>query len=483
VRSTTPESAFVISAIPDFASHCILVAGDAMLDEYWFGDAQRISPEAPVPVVRRHDTQSRAGGAANVAANLAALGVKTTLAAIVGNDAPGQAIREALHDAGIDPVLTIANGCRTAHKLRVLARQQQLIRLDAEESLAGAAPEFAKAFEGCLANAEIVVLSDYAKGTLANVSELISACRAAAVKVLVDPKGVDFEKYRGASVLTPNQSEFLAVAGPCPDEEQFLARGRAMCVGLELDALLVTRGAQGMTLFCGDSDPVTLPAHTREVFDVTGAGDTVIATMAASLAAGTSLEDAARLANLAAGIVIAKIGVATVTRAELRFALHRRGRGGGGVVDLDSLIDIVAEARGRGNRIVFTNGCFDILHAGHVAYLEEAKALGDYLVVAVNDDDSVRRLKGATRPIVGIEDRMAVLAGLAAVDWVVPFADDTPLALIEALLPDILVKGGDWSPEQIVGNDVVLRSGGQVHSLQFRPGRSTTSIVETIKRA
>lgn len=473
----------MISAVPDFAGHRILVAGDAMLDEYWFGDARRISPEAPVPVVHRNDRQTRAGGAANVAANLAALGVDTTMAAVVGDDAPGEAIRDALQSAGVEPQLTVAAGCRTVHKLRVLAQQQQLIRLDAEEPLAGAASQFAQTFSTSLQKAEVVVLSDYAKGTLANVAALIGACRAASVPVLVDPKGADFEKYRGASVLTPNQSEFLSVVGPCADEQAFLARGDELCRALQLDALLVTRGALGMTLFRADSNPVTLPAQTREVFDVTGAGDTVIATMAAMRAAGASYEDAARLANLAAGVAIAKIGVATVTRAELRFALHRRGRGGGGVVDADTLADVVSEARERGNRIVFTNGCFDILHAGHVAYLEDAKRLGDYLVVAVNDDESVRRLKGSERPIVGLEDRMAVLAGLAAVDWVVPFADDTPLALIEALLPDVLVKGGDWKPEQIVGSEAVLRNGGQVQSLQFRPGRSTTGIVESIRRA
>jgi D-beta-D-heptose 7-phosphate kinase/D-beta-D-heptose 1-phosphate adenosyltransferase len=473
----------VISAVPDFSRHHILVAGDAMLDEYWFGETQRISPEAPVPVVRRLETQTRAGGAANVATNLAALGVHTTMAAIIGDDAPGESIRSALTDAGVKAQLVIAPGCRTAHKLRVLAQQQQLIRLDAEESLASAAAQFDELFGQCLPQAEAVVLSDYAKGTLANVAKLIAACRTAGVPVLVDPKGQEFEKYRGAGVLTPNQAEFLAVVGQCAGEPEFLARGAQLCAALELDALLVTRGAQGMSLFRADADAVSLPAQTREVFDVTGAGDTVIAAMAAALAAGTSLEDAARLANLAAGVAIGKIGVATVTRSELRFALHRRGRGGGGVVDTASLVDVVAEARARGNRIVFTNGCFDILHAGHVAYLEEAKALGDYLVVGVNDDESVRRLKGQDRPIVGIEDRMAVLAGLAAVDWVVSFADDTPLALIETLLPDVLVKGGDWQPEQIVGSDSVLRNGGEVHSLQFKAGRSTTRVIESIRKA
>ncbi len=473
----------MISRIPEFSDHRVLVAGDAMLDEYWFGDTQRISPEAPVPVVQRRDTEMRAGGAANVAANLAALGVETTLAAIVGDDTPGRAIRDELERLGVRPRLVVAPAQRTPHKLRVLARNQQLIRLDSEENLASAAARLASEFAACLPGNDAVVLSDYGKGTLAGAAELIGQCRRARIPVLVDPKGADFERYRGATVMTPNQSEFLAVAGGCDTEQAFLERGARMCRDLELEILLVTRGAQGMSLFPRAGAPVTLPAQAREVYDVTGAGDTVIAAMAAGISAGFDFEDAARLANVAAGVAIAKIGVATVSRSELRFALHRRGHGGGGVVDRATLIDVVTEARTRGARVVFTNGCFDILHAGHVAYLEEAKTLGDYLVVAVNDDASVRRLKGASRPIVNIEDRMAVLAGLAAVDWVVQFGDDTPLELIEALLPDVLVKGGDWTPEQIVGSDVVIRNGGEVRSLQFREGRSTSGIVESIRNA
>jgi len=454
-----------------------------MLDEYWFGDTQRISPEAPVPVVKRRDTEVRAGGAANVAANLAALGVDTTLTAIIGDDAPGRAISQSLERLGVKPKLVVAVGQQTPHKLRVLARNQQLIRLDSEENLAAAADQLGREFSACLPGSDAVILSDYGKGTLVNAAELISECRQAGIPVLVDPKGMNFERYRGATVMTPNQAEFLAVAGPCDSEEEFLERGAGMRGDLGLEILLVTRGAQGMSLFPRVGAAVTLPAQAREVYDVTGAGDTVIAAMAAGIAAGFSFEDAARLANLAAGVAIAKIGVATVSRSELRFALHRRGRGGGGVVDRETLLDVVAEARARGSRVVFTNGCFDILHAGHVAYLEEAKSLGDYLVVAINDDASVRRLKGKDRPIVRLEDRMAVLAGLAAVDWVVPFSDDTPLALIEDLLPDVLVKGGDWAPEQIVGSDVVIRHGGEVRSLQFREGRSTTGIVETIRNS
>jgi len=473
----------VIKAIPEFDRYRIVVAGDAMLDEYWFGDTQRISPEAPVPVVQRRATETRAGGAANVAANLAALGVRAALVAVVGDDVPGQAIRTALSGLQVEPYLVVAAGQRTAHKLRVLARNQQLIRLDSEESLAGASAALAREFERSLPQADAVILSDYAKGTLVDVAALIGVCRDRGIAVLVDPKGADFERYRGATIMTPNEAEFAAVAGAASSESDFFERGRRMCIELGLEALLVTRGAQGMSVFTRTDAPVTLPAQAREVYDVTGAGDTVIAAMAAAIAADFSYQDAARLANLAAGIAIAKIGVATVTRAELRFALHRRGRGGRGIVDLPSLIDVVAEARARGNRIVFTNGCFDILHAGHVAYLDEAKALGDYLVVGVNDDDSVRRLKGAERPVVRLEDRMAVLAGLAAVDWVVPFSGDTPLALIEAIVPDVLVKGGDWKPEEIVGSDVVLRQGGSVLSLQFKAGRSTTGVIESIRNS
>jgi D-beta-D-heptose 7-phosphate kinase/D-beta-D-heptose 1-phosphate adenosyltransferase len=238
-----------------------------------------------------------------------------------------------------------------------------------------------------------------------------------------------------------------------------------------------------MTLFRASHAPLTLPAQAREVFDVTGAGDTVIATMAAALAAERGYEEAAALANLAAGVVIAKIGVASVSPSELRFALHRRGSGGRGVLTLEDLAGVVGEAKARGERVVMTNGCFDILHAGHVAYLEEAKSLGDRLVVAVNDDESVRRLKGPERPIVPLADRMSVLAGLAAVDWVVPFAEDTPLRVIERIVPDTLVKGGDWRPDEIVGSDVVLRSGGEVRSLQFKPGRSTTNVIAAIRKA
>jgi D-beta-D-heptose 7-phosphate kinase/D-beta-D-heptose 1-phosphate adenosyltransferase len=465
----------VIESIPDFSGLRMLVAGDAMLDEYWFGDTDRISPEAPVPVVRTRKTESRPGGAANVALNLAVLGAHSTLCAVVGADEQADRLRAALEAAGVTPAFAVVDGVKTSHKLRVLARSQQLIRLDAEEDLSGAAEAFGAQFAKQVERCDTVILSDYGKGTLARAPELIASCRRLGKPVLIDPKGTDFSRYRGATVLTPNQSEFFAVVGTCPDEPSFERRGEALRAELELEALLVTRGHKGMTL--------SLSAQAREVFDVTGAGDTVIATMAAALAADRGYEEAAALANLAAGVVIGKIGVASVSRAELRFALHRRGSGGRGVLTLDELADVVGEAQARGERVVMTNGCFDILHAGHVAYLEEAKSLGDRLVVAVNDDESVRRLKGPERPIVPLADRMSVLGGLAAVDWVVPFEEDTPLRVVERILPDVLVKGGDWRPDQIVGSDVVLRNGGQVRSLQFKPGRSTTNVIAAIRNA
>lgn len=453
-----------------------------MLDEYWFGDAARISPEAPVPVVHATHREQRAGGAANVAMNIAALGASVRFIGTAGHDASGKLLAELLQRGGVEPRLIHDDALPTVHKLRVLARNQQLIRLDSEQSLEALAPEFNRQVTAGADRNQVVVLSDYGKGTLARVDELIAQLKAMACRILIDPKGRDFGRYRGSFCLTPNQSEFAAVAGAWRDESEFVARAKALREQLDLDYLLVTRGERGMTMVGKDIDVIDLAAEAREVFDVTGAGDTVIATLAAAIAAGLSMADAAALANVAASIVVGRIGVAQVTPADLKSALHRRGYGGRGLVTPDELEPILGEARQRGSRIVMTNGCFDILHAGHVSYLEEARALGDQLVVAVNDDASVARLKGASRPINPLADRMAVLAGLASVDWVVPFSEDTPARLIERLKPDVLVKGGDWRVDQIAGADHVLARGGEVRVLAFKPGRSTTSVIDAIRR-
>ena len=470
-------------AIPDFSQLKVVVAGDLMLDQYWFGPASRISPEAPVPIVRVARSEARAGGAANVAMNLISLGVKTTCCGIVGDDGTGMDLRGLLEVEGIDAALAASERHPTITKLRVLSRNQQLIRLDTEQVYSESdANALVKVASEQLAGSDVCILSDYAKGSLAQVEKLIAACRDSNIPVLVDPKGTEFSRYSGATVLTPNLAEFEAVAGKANDDADLIARARRLCSDLQLDAIVVTLSERGMLVVSAEADTI-LPARARQVFDVTGAGDTVIAALAAGLGSGLALEEAAALANLAAGLVVRKIGAASVTPAELNLALHEQGEGGRGLLTVEQAAAVAAETRARGEKLVMTNGCFDILHKGHVAYLQEAKSRGDRLLVAVNSDDSVKRLKGDDRPINPLEDRMAVLAGLASVDWVVPFGEDTPAELIEKILPDVLVKGGDYTPDAIAGGQAVLKNGGSVEVLRFHEGRSTSTIVDTILEA
>lgn len=467
--------------VPEFNGVNILVAGDVMLDQYWFGGAQRLSPEAPVAVVNIGADEGRPGGAANVAVNLAALGCDVRLCGVVGADAAAGELENLLGQAGVKTDFLTAPDYPTTTKLRVIARGQQMIRLDREDPRAIESRSLGAIVNKNIAAADVLILSDYAKGALFDAAALIEIAHQNKVPVLVDPKGTEFERYRGATLLTPNQGEFEAVVGHCETDEALVERGHALMRELALEALLVTRSERGMLLLARDEEPLFLRTEAREVFDVTGAGDTVIATLAATLGAGASFAASAGLANLAAGLVVRKTGVAHVTPGELRVAMHRRGTGGRGLVDEVELAELFTESRGRGERIVMTNGCFDILHAGHVGYLEEAKALGDRLVVAVNDDASVERLKGAGRPVNPLADRMAVLAGLAAVDWVVPFSTDTPGPLIDGLLPDVLVKGGDYKIAEIAGGAAVLANGGEVRVLAFREGRSSSRIIDAIR--
>ncbi len=469
-------------SFPRFERARVLVAGDIMLDRYWQGPTLRISPEAPVPVVRITDCHDRPGGAANVALNIAALGAATSVVGAVGCDAQATILRDQLAAAGIHAALLECPAKPTITKLRVISRQHQLLRLDFEEPHNAAEVAALPArIQDLLPDHGILVLSDYAKGALQDPRALIALATAAGVPVLVDPKGRDFSRYAGATLLTPNLAELEAVVGPCPDEAALCARGLALVRELGLGALLVTRGEQGMTLLRPGQDALHLPARAREVYDVTGAGDTVIAVLAAALAAGAELPAAVTLANLAAGIVVGKLGTAAVSEPELRRALqHERGVARG-VVNGEQLLAEVADARARGEKIVFTNGCFDLLHAGHVRYLEQARQLGDRLIVAVNDDASVRRLKGEGRPLNAVERRMAVLAGLESVDWVTSFAEDTPEPLLERVRPDVLVKGGDYGREQVVGWQIVAGYGGEVRPLGLLEGCSTTAIVEKIR--
>jgi D-beta-D-heptose 7-phosphate kinase/D-beta-D-heptose 1-phosphate adenosyltransferase len=468
--------------LPDFSRRNLLIAGDVMLDRYWQGATSRISPEAPVPVVRITELEDRAGGAGNVALNIAALGGNSHLLGITGNDEAATALQQCLEaHHGVHCDFTRIDGHKTITKLRVLSRHQQLIRLDFEETPdRTTAGNLATQFAAHLPTADVVILSDYAKGTLHNAAELVSLARNADKQVIVDPKGHDFERYRHATLITPNMAEFEAVAGSCRNDDELCEKGLALCASLALEALLITRSEKGMTLLQSGRDPLHLPTHAREVYDVTGAGDTVVAVLSAALAAGMDFQQAAMLANHAAGIAVGKLGTATVSPAELRRALRPEDAPDRGVIAEEALASAIHQARDNGETIVMTNGCFDILHAGHIQYLEEARRHGDRLIVAVNSDESVRRLKGESRPINSLSQRMEVLAGLRAVDWVVPFSEDTPERLICQLLPDILIKGGDYRPEEIAGGHCVTANGGQVIVTGFVEGQSTSQIIDSV---
>ncbi|WP_298820226.1 bifunctional D-glycero-beta-D-manno-heptose-7-phosphate kinase/D-glycero-beta-D-manno-heptose 1-phosphate adenylyltransferase HldE [uncultured Chloroflexus sp.] len=466
--------------LPDLSSIRILVVGDVMLDRYWFGEVSRISPEAPVPVVKFEKVEERLGGAANVARNIVAIGATATLLSVVGADEAGQSLARLLAASGIDASLHEDAQLDTTVKLRVLGHQQQLLRIDFENSpthevLEAMLAEFRQRVMEC----DVVIFSDYGKGGLKHISEMIRLAREHEKPILVDPKGDDWLRYAGASVITPNRAELREVVGHWKDEADLAARVCKLRTALGVEALLLTRSEEGMTLF--DADGAThVSAQAREVFDVSGAGDTVIATLAAMLASGASLAESMRWANRAAGIVVAKLGTATVTREELQGTLLCHDTSQRGVVSETVLLQLVKNARSAGERIVMTNGCFDILHPGHVDYLERARSLGDRLVVAVNDDDSVRRLKGSKRPINPLEVRMRMLSALASVDWVVPFSEDTPEQIVCKVLPDILVKGGDYHQDEIAGSGCVLAAGGMVKVLEFLPGHSTSKLIEKI---
>ncbi len=465
-------------SIPDFRPIKVTVIGDVMLDRYWHGATNRISPEAPVPVVHIQDIEERPGGAGNVALNLRVLGCQTQLFGLVGSDLSGETLNEQLKKADIHTFLQRVIGMPTITKLRVLGRNQQLIRCDFEQNFHHVDPsKLISDIKENIAGSHVMLISDYNKGVTHSIREFINIGRAQGIPILIDPKSSDFSVYRGATLLTPNQKEFEAVVGVCSDDETLVDRGFKLIEKESIDAVLVTRGERGMTLIQQGKEAVHFKAYTKEVYDVTGAGDTVIATMAAAIGANMDLNDAAMLANTAAGIAVGRVGAVSVTVPEIRRTLHGRFESGFGVLNEDDLMIAIADARAHGEKIVMTNGCFDILHTGHVTYLEQAKTLGDRLLIAVNTDESVANWKGPSRPIVPLAQRMHVLSALRCVDWVVPFSESTPLRLIQKILPDVLVKGGDYQIDTIVGAKEVMDNGGQVKIIEFVPGCSTSNII------
>ncbi len=469
------------------ASAAILVVGDIMLDRYISGDAQRLSPEAPVPVININQVEERLGGAANVARNIAHLDAKVGLLGIIGEDPDGRTVGQLLAGEQIQAQLCRQALRPTISKTRIISRQQQIVRLDQEYPFSMQdAMALNQQFAALYRHYDIIVFSDYHKGSLCGIGEMISLAKAAGKTVLIDPKQRELSLYAGADLITPNLNEFIACGGDMRSEQTMLQSARYLIAQAGINAMLLTRSEQGMSLITASSHHY-FPADKVAVSDVTGAGDTVIATLAVMLSGGCPLAQAAEIANLAAAIAVSQPGVVAVSRQELVAKLRQRGIEP--VADstnaCQSALQQIAEAKSRGERIVFTNGCFDILHAGHVRYLTQAKALGDRLVVGVNCDASVRRLKGQQRPINALADRLSVLSGLAAVDWVIPFGEqpdeqDTPLELIKKICPDVLVKGGDYTVETIIGADVVRARGGEVKTLSYLQHRSTSHIIDKI---
>ncbi|MGF7150926.1 D-beta-D-heptose 7-phosphate kinase/D-beta-D-heptose 1-phosphate adenosyltransferase [Sphingomonas zeicaulis] len=474
--------------LDQFPSIRVAVIGDVMLDCYMSGEVSRISPEAPVPVMRVLSEKSVPGGAANVAANLAALDVRTSLVGLVGQDAIREDLLRCLEIVGeVDcSGLVATDDRRTTRKLRVIGAHQQIVRVDHEDIVAltpRVEQRLIAAARDAIDRTDIVLVSDYGKGVCSPglLRAVIDHCNAAGKKVLVDPKRRDFAAYRGATILTPNRKELSdATQHPCETDEQAAAASARAHEATGADILL-TRSEKGMSFFPRQGTPIHLPTVAQDVFDVSGAGDTVVAVLAAALAAGTPVTEAMRMANHAAGIVVSKLGTATVSRDELA-ATQLSDGGGSDIADgrLLSLEDAAAlRRRWEAEKLTvgFTNGCFDLLHPGHVSLLAQASANCDRLIVALNADTSVRRLKGSTRPIQDERARAAVMGAIKGVAAVILFSEDTPREVIEALQPDLLVKGSDYSEDQVVGADIVKARGGRVLLSSFADGHSTSSLI------
>lgn len=465
-----------------------LVIGDLMLDRYLIGEVERISPEAPVPVVLLKQENERAGGAANVAANLSLLGIRTTMAGIIGDDAEGRALLDMLRELNIDSAIVTSQQRPTVTKTRILGGHQQMMRLDKESRLAFTESEnnalHEQVSQAIAQKPDVIILSDYAKGVLSDAlcQAVIAQAKALGIPVLVDPKGRDYTKYQGATALTPNKKETSEACGvDAMDTDRLLQAAADLRDRLGLAFLAVTRGEEGISLL-EQNETIHIPAAAKQVFDVSGAGDTVIATLAAGLVHGLSHRQAFELANIAAGIVVGKVGTVPVNREELLAELISQDsvEQADKICELETLLGRVRQWRQQKKRIVFTNGCFDLLHAGHVTYLEAARKTGDKLILGLNTDRSVSALKGPSRPVIHEADRARVLAALEAVDAVILFDEDTPLQLIDAIRPDVIVKGSDYSEDQVVGGKEVKSWGGKVALIDIVPGRSTSNIIEKL---
>jgi D-beta-D-heptose 7-phosphate kinase/D-beta-D-heptose 1-phosphate adenosyltransferase len=481
----------LLALLGGFGAARILVLGDAMLDRFVYGSVERISPEAPIPVMKIQRTADMLGGAANVVRNVAALGAHGTLIGAMGADVWADSLAEQLAKLPAIRSRMIRDAARpTTVKTRYVAERQQVLRAD-HESCAPLLPDIERlvidACAAALTDADIVVLSDYAKGLLSDavIAAAIGAARAAGKIVLVDPKAKSFAKYRGATVLTPNRHELQTASGQaCETDEEIESAARKILADRVCDVLVVTRGRDGMSVVRADAAAVHLRATAREVFDVSGAGDTVVAVLACGLGARGDFLDACGLANIAAGIVVGKVGTAVATSGEIAAVVRPVGsRGDLKIYSAENALRLARDWRAQGLKIAFTNGCFDLIHPGHVSLLDQARRAADRLIVGLNSDDSVRRLKGPARPIQAEVARATMLASLKVVDAVVIFAEDTPLALIEAVAPDVLVKGADYNVDTVVGAEFVRARGGRVVLADLVHGESTTNTLHRVTTA
>jgi len=474
------------SILERFHEARVLCVGDLMYDRFVYGAVDRISAEAPIQVHRVSSESAMLGGVGNAARNVVALGACCDLVAVVGDDAAGHQITAlAEKEDRLRPRLVVEAGRPSTAKTRYIADGQQLLRSDEETTRPLAAEterQLLASFEEALPEVDVVVLSDYAKGVLSDrvLGSVIKTARSAGVPIIADPKRSDFAAYAGVTALKPNQAELAVATGmPCDSDDEVTAAARSAIEGCSLGAVMVSRSKQGMSLIEGSADPLHLPARTLEVFDVSGAGDTVVATTAVALAAGAELASAAQLANLAGGMVVGKVGTAVLSRDELANALMTAEvlSSEAKVVSAQAAAEVVARWRAQGLRVGFTNGCFDLLHPGHVSLLREARSACDRLIVGLNSDDSVKRLKGDDRPVQNETARALVLASLSSVDLVVLFPEDTPLALIRHLRPDVLVKGSDYKVNEVVGADFVTAYGGEVKLANLVPGHSSSEVI------
>jgi D-beta-D-heptose 7-phosphate kinase/D-beta-D-heptose 1-phosphate adenosyltransferase len=472
-----------------FSEILVLVVGDAMLDRYFDGAVEALSPEAPVPVLKHRSTRSALGGAANVAANVASLGGRAHLIAVAGDDDEGRELKSLLTERGIDGGLVIAPGRPTTTKTRLATAGRQLLRIDRETTEAApAATEHALvgAIAAAVKQAQVVVIADYAKGVLTDtvLASLMAAAKAAGVPVIVDPKRTDLAAYRGARLIKPNRAELALASGLDCRDEALAERAAGQVIASTGADVLLTRSEAGMTLYRAGQPPLTVPSRAAEVFDVSGAGDTAVAAIALAIAAGEDLPRAMRLANTAAAIAVSKAGPVAVTARELDVALRRtpsRAEAAKGeLVGLDRAVAIRERWRAEGLKVGFTNGCFDLLHAGHVSLLRACADHCDRLIVALNTDASVRRLKGPERPVQNEASRAAVMGAIDTVDLVLLFDQATPLELIEALMPDVLIKGADYAEDQVVGAPFVKAHGGKVVLAALADGQSTTGLIARI---